>query len=43
MFEDVSFGPNSEYDLEFEDVVENEVPHTSNDFWSEWRKIVSVI
>ena len=43
MFEDVSFGPNSEYDLEFEDVVENEVLHTSNDFWSEWRKIVSVI
>jgi len=45
MFEEVSFGPNSEYSLEFEDVVESndEEPHTLNDFWSEWRKIVSVI
>lgn len=43
MFEEVSFGPNSEYDLEFEDVIENEDPHVSNDFWSEWRTIVSVI
>ena len=45
MFEEVSFGPNSEYSFEFEDVVESndEEPHTLNDFWSEWRKIVSVI
>jgi len=45
MFEDVSFGPHSEYDFEdFENVAESEEPsHTSNNFWSEWTKIVSVI
>jgi len=43
MFEDVSFGPNGEYEIDFENVAENEEPHTSNNFWSEWTKIVSVI
>ena len=45
MFEDVSFGPHGEYSYEdeFENVAENEEAHTSNNFWSEWTKIVSVI
>jgi len=43
MFEEVSFGPDGEYEIDFENVVENEEPHTSNNFWSEWTKIVSVI
>ena len=42
MFEDVSFGPQMEYEIDFENVADEE-PHTSNNFWSEWKKIVSVI
>ena len=43
MFEEVSFGPHSEYEIDFENVAETEEPHTSNNFWLEWTKIVSVI
>ncbi|KAL3790089.1 hypothetical protein HJC23_013600 [Cyclotella cryptica] len=43
MFDDVSFGPHSEYEIDFNEIVaENEEPDSAN-FWSEWRKIVSVI
>ena len=42
MFEDVSFGPHSEYEIDFENAVENEDPSSIN-FWSEWRNIVSMI
>ena len=42
IFDDVSFGPHSEYEVNFEDVLENEEPDAEN-FWSEWRKVVSVI
>ncbi|KAL7543818.1 hypothetical protein ACHAXR_013117 [Thalassiosira sp. AJA248-18] len=42
MFEEVSFGPQYE-EIDFENVTENEELHTSNNFWSEWTKIVSVI
>lgn len=42
MFENVSFGPNSYED--FEDVLENEEPAgDAENFWSEWRKVMSVI
>jgi uncharacterized paraquat-inducible protein A len=41
MFDVVSFGPHSEYEIDFENVAENEEPEEN--FWSEWRKIVSVI
>ena len=37
MFEEVSFGPHSEYEIDFENVTEDEGAHTSNNFWSEWR------
>jgi len=43
MFEEISFGPHSEYEIDFENVTEDEGAHTSNNFWSEWSKIVSVI
>ena len=43
MFEEVSFGPHSEYEIDFENVAEDEEPHTSNSYWAEWSKIVSVI
>ena len=46
MFEEVSFGPHGEYSIDFENVAEQEdevQEHTSNNFWSEWRKIVSVV
>ncbi len=44
LFEEVSFGPHSEYDIDFENVTENEDPTTSSStYWSEWRKVVSVI
>lgn len=39
----LSFGPHGEYEIDFENVAENEEPHTSNNFWQEWTKIVSVI
>ncbi|KAL3784043.1 hypothetical protein ACHAWO_008033 [Cyclotella atomus] len=42
MFDNVSFGPHSEYEVNFEDVLENEEPDAEN-FWTEWRKVVSVI
>ena len=44
MFEEVSFGPHGEYEIDFENVAETEeAGHTSNNFWSEWSKVVSVI
>ena len=46
MFEDVSFGPHSEYEADDLDgsLFENlEEQHASSNFWSEWSKIVSVI
>lgn len=44
IFEDVSFGPSYDDEINFENVIENEQEgHTSNNFWSEWTKIVSVI
>jgi len=46
IFEEVSFGPHGEYSIDFENVAEaeqEEEAHTSNNFWSEWRKIVSVV
>jgi len=45
-FEEVSFGPHGEYSIDFENLSEQEEEaqeHTSNNFWSEWRKIVSVV
>ncbi|KAL7484832.1 hypothetical protein ACHAW6_010713 [Cyclotella cf. meneghiniana] len=43
MFDDVSFGPQSDYEIDFNEIVaESEEPDSLN-FWSEWRKIVSVI
>ena len=44
LFEEVTFGPNSEYAIDFENVTEHDDPTTSsNTYWSEWRKVVSVI
>ena len=47
VFEEMSFGPAYEEQIDFENVVENEIEEdahaTSNNFWSEWTKIVSVI
>jgi hypothetical protein len=43
IFDDVSFGPHSEYEVNFEDILENEEPDDAENFWSEWRKVVSVI
>jgi len=47
IFEEVSFGVGySEYEIDFnavEDEDDNDEPHTSNNFWNEWSKIVSVI
>lgn len=42
LFEEISFGPHSEYEIDFENVAENDENNSAN-FWSEWRKIVSVI
>ena len=42
IFDDVSFGPSSECELNFENVLANQ-EHDAQNFWSEWRKIVSVI
>ena len=50
MFEDISFGPTTrhndvgseEEEVEFEHMVENHESESEN-FWTEWRKIVSVI
>jgi uncharacterized paraquat-inducible protein A len=43
IFDEVSFGPHSEYEVNFEDILENEEPDDAENFWSEWRKVVSVI
>ena len=42
IFEEISFGPHGEFDIDFENIVEDEEPgHTG--FWNEWQKMVSVI
>jgi len=42
IFEEVSFGPHGEFDIDFENVVLDEEPGSSG-FWDEWNKMVSVI
>mmetsp|Transcript_34010 Transcript_34010/g.69337 ORF Transcript_34010/g.69337 Transcript_34010/m.69337 type:complete len:1431 (+) Transcript_34010:80-4372(+) len=42
IFEEVSFGPHGEFDINFESVVDDEEPGSSG-FWDEWNKMVSVI
>jgi len=43
MFEEISFGPHSDYDDDFENVVDHEDDQNPTTFWNEWSKIVSVI
>ena len=43
MFEEISFGPHSDYDEDFENVVDHEDDQNPTTFWNEWSKIVSVI
>jgi uncharacterized paraquat-inducible protein A len=42
IFEEITFGPHGEFEIDFENVVEDEEPGSAG-FWNEWQKMVSVI